>query len=104
MSTTSDEAFEEDFARIPEVRIFIEKYPDYSTYHYADFLGWKIIGYASEVSDVQNIHMEVRKNVLHQKVKTSADCSNPDYSYVLDVPHDRVADFLQNDGCLGGGK
>ncbi|MCE2497420.1 MAG: hypothetical protein J4F28_00190 [Nitrosopumilaceae archaeon] len=101
ISTTSDEAFEEGFARISEVKIFIEKYPDYGTIHYGDFLGWKVIQYTSEINDMQSIHMEVRKSVLHQKVKITAGCAGSDYSYVLDVPHDQVADFLQSDGCLG---
>ena len=104
ISTTSDEAFEEDFARIPEVEIFIEKYPDYGTYHFGDFLGWKIIGYTSDINDVQSIRMEVKKSVLNQKVRISAGCSGSESSYTLDVPHERVADFLQNDGCLGEGK
>ncbi len=101
ISNTPNEAFEEDFARISEVEIFIENYPDYDTYHHTDFLGWKVIWYASEISDVQSIHMEVRKNVLHQKVTISAGCSGPDSLLVFDVPHDQITDFLQRDGCLG---
>lgn len=101
MATTSDEAFEEDFARIPEVKIFIEEYPDYGTSHYGDFLAWKVIQYSSEINDVQGIHMAVRKNVLHQTVKISAGCSDSEPSFVFDIPHDRVANFLQSDGCLG---
>lgn len=101
LQATSDEAFEEDFARIPEVKIFIEEYPDYGTYHYADFSAWKIIGYASEINDVQSIHMEARKNVLSQKVRISAGCSGPEPSFAFDIPHDQVADFLRSDGCLG---
>lgn len=104
MATTSNEAFEEDFARIPEVKIFIEEYSDYGTAHYGDFLGWKVIQYYSEINDAQGIHMAVRKNVLHQTVQISAGCSGPGPSFAFDIPHDRVADFLQNDGCLGEGK
>lgn len=98
-----DEAVEEDFARIPEVRVFTEEYPDYGTAHYGDFMGWRAILYTSETSDAQVISMEVRKNILHQGVKVSAGCG-PKFSYALDVPHDQVIDFLQSDRCTAEGK
>ena len=103
MPEPSEEAVEKDFARIPEVRVFIQEYPDYGTAHYGDFMGWRVVLYNSETSDAQDISMEVRKSVLHQGVKVSAGCG-PEFSYALDVPHDRVIDFLQSGGCFAGGR
>ena len=100
MSSISDETFEEDFAKIPEVKFFIEKYPDYATNHSSDFLGWKIISYTAKINDVQNIHMEVQKSVLHQGVKISAGCFNFESSYGLNILQDQVMDYLKNDKCL----
>ena len=100
MPEPSEEAVEEDFARIPEVVVFTEEYPDYGTAHYGDFMGWRVILYTSEIND-ERIIMEVRKSVLHQGVKVSAGCSGPGPSSVLDVPHDQVVDFLQSGRCFG---
>ena len=42
ISNTPDEVFEEEFADISEVAFFIEKYPDHTTSHLQDIIGWKI--------------------------------------------------------------
>ena len=100
MSSTPDSVFEEDFAKISEVKFFIEKYPNYTTHHSADFLGWKIINYDADVG--QNvIHMSVKKSVLHQGVKVSAGCSvGAPNSYALNILDDDVLDYLKNDTCI----
>jgi plastocyanin len=99
ISSTTDSVFEEAFAKIPEVKFFIEKYPNYTTNHSADFLGWKIINYDADVG--QNvIHLSVKKSVLHQGVKVSAGCSVRSYNYALNILDDDVLDYLKNDICL----
>ena len=100
MSVISDEEFEEDFAKISEVKLFIERYPNYTTSHLADFLGWKIINYDADVG--QNvIHLSVKKSVLHHGVKVSAGCSiGESHSYALNILDDDVLDYLKNDTCL----
>ena len=45
ISSTPNHVFEEEFTKISEVEFFIEKYPNYTTGHLSDFLGWKIINY-----------------------------------------------------------
>ena len=99
MSLIPDSVFEEDFAKISEVKFFIEKYPNYTTSHLADFLGWKIINYDADVG--QNvIHLSVKKSVLHQGVKVSAGCSvGESHSYALNILDDDVLDYLKNDTC-----
>ena len=101
ISSTSNETFEEDFTDISEVKFFIERYPNYTTSHYGDFLGWKIIAYTAKINDVQGIKMEVKKNVLHQGVQISAGCFDSESSYTLNISQDQVIDFLQDDRCLG---
>lgn len=100
MSSTSDETFEEDFKKISEVELFIEKYPNLTTNHSADFLGWKIINYDANVG--QNVvHLSVKKSVLHQGVKISAGCSvGGPYNYALNILDDDVMDYLKNNTCL----
>ncbi|MGY5146592.1 MAG: hypothetical protein ACW9W4_01125 [Candidatus Nitrosopumilus sp. bin_7KS] len=100
ISSTSDSIFEEDFAKIPEVKFFIEKYPSYTTNHLADFLGWKIINYDANVG--QNVvHLSVKKSVLHQGVKISAGCSvGGPHNYALNILDDDVMDYLKNNICL----
>ena len=100
MSVISDEEFEEEFAKISEVKLFIEKYPNYTTSHSADFLGWKIINYDASIG--QNaVHLSVKKSVIHQSVKVSAGCSVGEaYSYALNILDDEVKDYLKNDICL----
>lgn len=100
ISNTPDSVFEEEFAKIPEVQLFIEKYPDYSTSHYGDFLGWKIIRYTALVDDDKSINLEVKKNVLHQGIRTSAGCDDGGYSYGLDIPQEQVMDHIKGDKCL----
>lgn len=100
MSSTPDSVFEEDFAKIPEVQSFIEKYPNYITNHSADFLGWKIINYMANTGE-NTIHLSVKKSVLHQGVKVSAGCSLAGVSsYALNILEDKVTDYLKNDSCL----
>ena len=101
VSSTSNETFEEDFTGISEVKFFTERYPNYTTFHHGDFLGWKIITYTAKINDVQGIKMEVKKNVLHQGVRISAGCFDSKSSYALNILQDQVIDFLQNDGCIG---
>ena len=48
MSVTPDSAFEEEFAQISEVRLFVSEYPDHPTSHGGDFLEWKVIIYSSD--------------------------------------------------------
>ena len=103
MPDPSEEAVEKDFAQIPEVGVFTERYPDYGTSHYGDFMGWRVVQYTSETSDAQSISMAVRKNVLHQGIEISAGCG-PEFSYALDVPHDQVIDFLQSGRCFVDGR
>ncbi len=100
ISSTSNSVFEEDFAKISEVKFFIEKYPNYTTSHLADFLGWKIINYDADVG--QNVvHLSVKKSVLHHGVKVSAGCSvGKSHSYALNILDDDVLDYLKNDTCL----
>lgn len=100
MSTTSDLSFEEDFEKIPEVKFFIEKYPDYTTSHTADFLGWKIIMYKSN-SEQSGAELHVKKSVLHHGVKVSAACNNGGYSVTFDIIGEDVMNYLKNGICLG---
>lgn len=100
ISTTSDETFESDFAKISEVRFFIEKYPNYTTGHLADFLGWKVINYSAKINDERYVHLSVKKSVLHQGVKVSAGCSQTGTNYALDIIDEQVMDYLKNDRCL----
>lgn len=100
MSIISDESFEKDFEKIPEVKFFIEKYPNYTTNHSSDFLGWKIINY--DGNDGQNVvHLSVKKSVLHQGVKISLGCEvGRPSSYALNILDDKVMDYLKNDTCV----
>jgi len=100
ISSTSVEIFEKEFAKIPEVKLFIEKYPNYTTSHLQDIIGWKIIFYESN-QDNKSIILEVQKNVLHQGVKLSAGCNNNDVRLTLDVPQEQVMDYIKNDECFG---
>ena len=72
ISNTPNEVFEEEFAKIPEVKVFIEKYPNYTTSHLQDIIGWKIIFYESKGQDDKSIKLHVKKSVLHQGVRISA--------------------------------
>jgi len=100
ISSTPDESFEEDFAKIPEVKFFIEKYPNYTTNHSSDFLGWKIINYSANGGD-NVVHLSVKKSVLHQGVKVSAACEiGGSSSYGFTILDDKVMDYLKNDSCL----
>ena len=101
ISNTPDEVFEAEFAKIPEVEFFIEKYPNYTTSHLQDIIGWKIIFYESKGQDNKSINLDVKKNVLHQGVKISAGCNEGGFSFAYDVPQEQVMDFIQNDECLG---
>jgi hypothetical protein len=101
MSFTSDEAFEEDFAKIPEVALFIEKYPNYTTNHSADFLGWKVIIYEA-IENEKILHMYVKKSVLHHGVKINAGCSDlGSYNYSFNISEEQVMDYIKNDKCMG---
>ena len=99
MSSTSDETFEKEFAKIPEVKLFIEKYPEYTTSHSSDFLGWKVIFYNAKTSDDKSIHLHVKKSVIHQGVRVNAGCSDGSFGFAYDIPHERVMDYLRNDKC-----
>ena len=100
ISSTPNSVFEEDFASIREVEFFVEKYPNYTTFHSADFLGWKIINYDADVGN-NVIHLSVKKSVLHYGVKVSAGCSvGGPYNYALDILDDKVMNYLKNDECL----
>lgn len=100
ISNTPDEVFEAEFAEIPEVAFFIEKYPNYTTSHLQDIVGWKIIYYESKGEDNKSINLEVKKNVLHQGVRISAGCNEGGYSYGYNIPQEQVMDYLKNDECL----
>ena len=100
ISSTSNEDFERDFAKIPEVKLFIEKYPNYTTSHLSDIIGWKIIAYQSEIADEKSVNLHVKKSVLHQGIRVSAGCSQGDSSFTFDIPHEQVIDYLENDMCL----
>ncbi len=100
MSFTSDEEFEENFAKIPEVRLFIEKHPNYTTSHSGDFLGWKIILYDVN-TDEKSLHLYVKKSVLHQGVKISAGCFTAKISgSAYDILEEDVMDYIKNDKCV----
>ena len=101
ISNTSDEIFEEEFAEISEVKLFIEKYPNYTTSHLQDIIGWKIIFYESKSQDNKSINLEVKKNVLHRGDKVNAGCNDGGGSVALDVPQEQVMDYLKNNECLG---
>ena len=101
ISSTPDSVFEEEFAKIPEVAFFIEKYPNYTTGHLQDIIGWKIILYESKGVDNKSINLEAQKSVLHHGVKVSAGCNEGGFGFALDVPQEKVMDYLQNDECLG---
>ena len=96
ISVTPDAAFEEEFAQIPEVKLFITEYPDYSTSHSGDFLGWKVITYFSDGEPT--VVMGVRKSVLDGDVRVSAGCDYGAHRYSLDVPREGVADLIAR-GC-----
>ena len=101
ISSTPDEVFEEEFVEIPEVKLFIEKYPNYTTSHLQDIIGWKIISYESKTQDNKAVNLEVQKNVLHYGVSISAGCNDGGVSFAFDVPQEQVMDYLKNDECLG---
>ena len=102
ISNTSDKVFEEEFAKIPEVAIFIAKYSNYNTYHSEDFLGWKTIMYTTHGPDNKSvITLLVRKNMLHQGTDITVRCdADKDSGIVSDVLQDQVMDFLKNNNCL----
>lgn len=100
ISTTPNHVFEEDFAKIPEVMLFIEKYPNYKITHHSDFLGWKIINYHANAGE-KALHLSVKKSVLHHGVRISAGCSvDESYSYSLNITEEQVMDYIKNDKCL----
>jgi len=101
ISSTPDSVFEEEFVKIPEVAFFIEKYPNYTTGHLQDIIGWKIILYESKGVDNKSINLEAKKSVLHHGVKVSAGCNEGGFGFALDVPQEKVMAYLQNDECLG---
>ena len=100
MSATSDSAFEEDFAKIPEVRLFTTEYPDYATSHGGDFLGWKVISYWSDWEPAPVLY--VKKSVLHHGVRVLAGCDDGSGNFAFDVPQEAVADYIRNRTCGGG--
>ena len=99
MSSTSNQTFEEEFAKIPEVKLFIEKYPEYTTSHSSDFLGWKVIFYDAKISDDKSIHLHVKKSMIHQGVRVNAGCSDGSFSFAYDIPQEQVMNYLRNDKC-----
>ena len=101
ISSTSDEVFEEEFTEIPEVNLFIEKNPNYTTSHLQDIIGWKIIFYESKDQDNKSVNLEVKKNVLHQGIKLNAGCGDDNQSLTFDIPQEQVMDYLKNNKCLG---
>ena len=101
ISNTPNEVFETEFAKIPEVALFLEKYPKYTTSHLQDIIGWKIIFYKSVGQDNKSINLEVKKNVMHQGVKISAGCDEGAFRFTFDVPQEQVMDYLKNDKCFG---
>ena len=96
MSVTPDSAFEEEFAQIPEVRLFVSEYPDHSKSHTGDFLGWKVIIYSS--NGEPEIAMYVKKSLLHEGVRISAGCDYGAQEFVFDVPQEEVTDLIAR-GC-----
>jgi hypothetical protein len=101
ISNTPDQVFEDEFATIPEVAFFIEKYPNYTTSHLQDIIGLKIILYESKGQDNKSINLHVKKSVLHQGVRISAGCNEGDYSFGYNIPQEQVMDYLKGDECLG---
>jgi len=100
ISSTPNDAFEGEFGEIPEVSLFIERYPIYGTSHGGDIIGWKAIHYKASEPDGGFIHLHVKKNVLHQGVRISAGCNDgTGQSFAFDIPHERVIEFLNGGGC-----
>ena len=99
-SSTSDKVFEEEFNEIPEVELFIEKHPNYTTSHLQDIIGWKIIFYESKDQNDKSVNLQVKKNVLHKGVKISAGCRDNSQSLTFDIPQEQVIDYLKNNKCL----
>ena len=100
ISNTSNEDFEDDFTNIPEVALFLEKYPNYTTSHLSDIIGWKIIMYQSEIADNKSVNLHVKKNVLHQGIRVSAGCNQGGSGFTFDIPQEQVMDYLKNEECL----
>ena len=96
---TSEETFEKEFVKIPEIIYFIEKYPDYSTSHYGGFLGWKVILYDAKVDAGNSVYLYVKKSVLHQGVRVSAGCSDNNFSFAFDISQEQVINYLKNEEC-----
>ena len=99
ISTTPEHVFEKEFENIPEVKFFIEKFPNYSTSHMQDIIGWKIIHYESKQDD-KSINLEVKKSVLHNGVRMSAGCNEGGGGYALDISQEQVMDYLKNSNCI----
>ena len=99
ISATPNEVFEEEFAEIPEVSLFIAKYPNYTTSHGGDIIGWKIILYNAEHGD-DPLLLQVKKNVFHQGIRVHIICA--DSSLSSDVQDDIMA-YIQSGKCFKSG-
>lgn len=101
ISSIPNDVFEEEFSEIPEVSLFIERYPSHLTWHGGDIIGWKAIHYKASESDGGSVHLDVKKNVLHQGVRVSAGCDDgTGQPFAMDIPHGQVMEFLNGGGCL----
>ena len=105
---TPNHVFEEDFAKIPEVALFIEKYPNHSTSHGGEFAGWKAIQYGSEPHDDRSFYLYVKKSVLTHKIVVYAGCNMSGLEsgisgFSYDIPREQIPDYIKNDECLRRG-
>lgn len=92
---TPDEEYERQFAEIPEVKIFIEKYPDYVTSHSGEFLGWKVIFYDSPTADAPALY--VKKGAIHGNASIQAGCPTGDnFSFTTD---EKIINDILKNGC-----
>lgn len=96
ISITSNQAFEKEFASIPTVNLFIQKYPNYTTSHDSDFLGWKIIDYVASHGD-KSIRLHVKKSVLHNGIHVAISCNLDPLS---DDSTQNVMHFIRQNNCL----
>jgi len=97
VSNTPDTVFEEEFAKIPEVELFITKYPNYTAGHGGDIIGWKIIIYNTVHGD-NWMWLEVEKNVLHHGVRMYIMCFDGTQQYSV---QDDIIAYIQSDKCFG---
>ncbi|MDE0267168.1 MAG: hypothetical protein OXK17_09205 [Thaumarchaeota archaeon] len=100
IASTPDRVFEEEFAMMPEVAAFIDRYPDYSTSHGGDIIAWKEILYWPNEGDALALH--VKKSVSHGKVIMHGACMAQDVGGTrFDMPREEIIAYMEHDMCPG---